>query len=380
MTEVRANIKSNAPRILERPGKIFIRGNYIFLNELDKGIHVIDNSNPAAPKRVSFIDIPGNIDIAVKGNTMYADCYADMVTLDIANPLQAILKNVKENAFPHRLYTNGFSPEPGKVIVEWIKKDTTVIADCNGGFFFSSCSSCSFIADASSVSMNSKNSTPYGAGVAGSMARFAIVNNYMYTVGIAELHTYDVSSAHNPQFLNKSTVGWNIETIFPFKENLFIGSMTGMFIYSIANPSTPTRVSQFNHARTCDPVIADDNYAYVTLRSGSACGGFTNQLDVLKIDQITNPQLLRSYELTNPHGLSKDGDLLFITDGKDGLKIFDAQNPNDLKLKKHIRMSEAFDVIAFNKVALVVSSDGMYQYDYSDANNIKLLSKIAYNK
>ena len=110
MTEVRANIKSNSPRILERPGKIFIRGNYIFLNEIDKGIHVIDNSNPASPKRVSFIDIHGNIDIAVKGNTMYADCYADMVTLDITNPLQAILKNVKENAFPFRLYTNGFSP------------------------------------------------------------------------------------------------------------------------------------------------------------------------------------------------------------------------------------------------------------------------------
>ena len=255
-----------------------------------------------------------------------------------------------------------------------------MIADCNGGFFWGGCATCAFVADASSVSMNSKNSTPYGAGVGGSMARFSIVNNYMYTVGTAELHTYDISSPHSPQFLNKTTVSWNIETIFPFKQNLFIGSMTGMFIYSIANPAVPARVSQFNHARTCDPVIADDDYAYVTLRSGSACGGFTNQLDVLKIDQITNPQLLRSYELTNPHGLSKDGDLLFITDGKDGLKIFDAQNPLDIKLQKHIRMAEAFDVIAFNKVALVVSADGMYQYDYSDPNNIKLLSKIAYNK
>ncbi|HKP32984.1 MAG TPA: hypothetical protein VJT83_09660, partial [Chitinophagaceae bacterium] len=249
MTEVRANIKSNSPRILERPGKIFIRDNYIFLNELDKGIHVIDNSNPASPQNIAFIDIPGNIDIAVKGNTMYADCYADMVTLDITNPLQATLKNVRENEFPFRFYTNGFSPEPGKVIVDWIRKDTTVITDCNGGFFFNSCSSCSFVADASSVSLNSKNSTPYGAGIAGSMARFAIVNNYMYTVSVAELHAYDISSAHTPQFLNKSTVGWNIETIFPFKENLFIGSSTGMFIYSISNPTTPARVSQFSHAR-----------------------------------------------------------------------------------------------------------------------------------
>src|SRR5215831_4974473 len=65
-TEVRANIKSNAPRALERPGKFFVFGNYIFLNEVDKGVHLIDNTNSSAPKNVAFIDIPGNIDLAVK--------------------------------------------------------------------------------------------------------------------------------------------------------------------------------------------------------------------------------------------------------------------------------------------------------------------------
>src|SRR5215213_5788867 len=80
--EVRANIKSNAPRQVERPGKLFIRGNYIFLNETDRGIHIIDNTNPASPKNVAFVDIPGNIDVTVKGNALYADAYNDMVTLD----------------------------------------------------------------------------------------------------------------------------------------------------------------------------------------------------------------------------------------------------------------------------------------------------------
>ena len=69
--EVRANIRSNSPRDIEQPGKLYIRGNYIFLNEVDKGIHVIDNSNPSNPARVAFIDIPGNMDLAVKGNILY---------------------------------------------------------------------------------------------------------------------------------------------------------------------------------------------------------------------------------------------------------------------------------------------------------------------
>src|SRR5687767_3331329 len=58
--EVRLNVKSNAPQKVEKPGKIYIRGNFIFLNEIDKGIHVIDNSDPSAPNRIAFIDIPGN--------------------------------------------------------------------------------------------------------------------------------------------------------------------------------------------------------------------------------------------------------------------------------------------------------------------------------
>jgi hypothetical protein len=55
-------------------GKLFIQGHYIFLNEVDKGIHVIDNSNPAQPRNVAFIDIPGNVDLAVKGNTCMPTC------------------------------------------------------------------------------------------------------------------------------------------------------------------------------------------------------------------------------------------------------------------------------------------------------------------
>ena len=53
--EVRANIRSNAPKAIERPGKIYVRAPYIFLNEIDKGIHIIDNSNPANPVNKAII-------------------------------------------------------------------------------------------------------------------------------------------------------------------------------------------------------------------------------------------------------------------------------------------------------------------------------------
>src|SRR5438046_2610762 len=72
LSQVRASMKSEAPRLLQNTGKMYVSGNYIFLNELKKGIHVIDNSNPAKPNNIAFINIPGNVDLAVKGNYLYA--------------------------------------------------------------------------------------------------------------------------------------------------------------------------------------------------------------------------------------------------------------------------------------------------------------------
>jgi hypothetical protein len=99
-------------------------------------------------------------------------------------------------------------------------------------------------------------------------------------------------------------------------------------------------------------------------------------LEILELNSFTNPTLVKAYPFTNPHGLSKDGNLLFICDGSDGLKIYDAADVSNLKLIKQFSGLETYDVIAYNNIALLVAKDGLYQYDYSDVNNIHLLSKI----
>lgn len=374
--EVRANIKSNTAQTVERPGKIFVKGNYIFLNEVDKGIHVIDNSNPAQPQNVTFINIPGNVDMAVKGNTLYADLYTDLVAMDISNPKNVVLKKVVEGVFPDRYYY-GFKSDSTKVIASWEKRDTTVSQEINMG---------GWAKDAGvfmSVSMEAggrqvASSSPYGVG--GSMARFSIVKERLYTVGNSDLQVFNISNPVDPLYSYKKNMGWGIETIYPFMNRLFIGSQTGMFIYSLSNPDNPVQEGQFTHVRSCDPVIADDNYAYVTLRSGSACAGFNNELDILKLNASGNPTLVKVYSMTNPHGLSKDGNTLFLCDGTSGLKIYDASDVLNLKLIKRIEAMETFDVITLGGVALVVAKDGLYQFDYSDLNNIRFLSKITIAK
>lgn len=374
--EVRANIKSAAPRQVKAPGKLFVIGNYIFLNEINKGIHVINNGNPAAPVNIGFIDIPGNVDLAVKGNTLYADLYSDLVALDISNPLSVVKTKIIDTIFPNRYY--GFNNDNSKIIYDWIRHDTTVTENClqQGNWFAYS----GMLMLSSNVSSNKNFAGGSPTGITGSMSRFALMNNYLYAVGTGELKVIDIASPKDPVVSNTVNLSWGIETIYPFKDRLFIGSNSGMFIYSVANAATPAQLGTFTHARVCDPVIAEDKYAFVTLRNGTQCAGYINELDVVDISNLNAPSLIKKYDLTNPHGLSKDGDLLFICDGKDGLKIFDAANVNDIKLLKQIPLAETYDVIAYNGLAIIVAQDGLYQYDYSNLNNIKQLSKISVAK
>jgi hypothetical protein len=376
--EAYANIKLNPAQAIKNPGKIFLYGNYIFLNEIDKGVHIIDNSNPAAPQVKGFINIPGNLDIAVKGNTLYADLYTDLVVVDIANPLQARFVKFVSNQFPSRNYTNGFVADSNRVIIDWIKKDTTVNVRNQNKFF--DCMTCSFVALNASGTGGLSAASPT-VGVAGSMARFSLVNNYLYLVNTSNLSAINITDEHNPVQTSTQSLGWGIETIYPFNGKLFIGSTTGMFIYDLVNPANPTRLSAVSHFRSCDPVIADGNFAYVTLRGGATCGGTSNVFNVYDISNLSNPVLSCSKIMTSPHGLAKDGNLIFICDGIAGLKIFDASNSAcQMQLIKNITGLETYDVIAWNKRLLLVAKDGLYQYDYSVANDIKQISSITVNR
>ncbi len=378
-SEVKANIKSNAPQPVHKPGKIYIRGNYIFLNEVDKGLHVIDNSNPAAPVNRSFIDLPGNVDIAVKGNLLYADFYTDMVVIDISNPLNIQVKNFVDKVFPERYYY-GYGVDSTKIITGWEKKSETYEYECDGdsvrnntgfsgGVLFNSL-------DAGMVGLSASSANASPTGISGSMARFALVNDYLYTVSSYALNTMSLAAPLQPLKVHTLNLGWGIETIYPFKDKLFIGSRTGMYICNLQSPAAPALSGTFIHANACDPVIADGNTAYVTLHSGTPCNTFTNQLDVLDVTDIAAPVLTKTYQLTNPKGLGKDGNLLFICDGTTGVRVYNAANPAALVQVNTLPVEKAEDVIVYNGIALIVSPYGLYQYDYRNAADIKLLSKI----
>jgi hypothetical protein len=373
---IKERARLQKPEPLKQPGGFVLYKNTMFINERDRGLHVIDYNNPGQPVNRGFIPIPGNLGVAIKDDILYADSYCDLFVFKISTNENIQLHNSVQGVFASRL--EAFHNDTSCVTVTWINKDTTVPVNANirPEMFMA------YNYDASGISsqnLQNSNVPRNNTSVGSSLAVFTIVQDHLYTVDRSNLHAFSLRDALSPTLENKQPVNLDVETIFPFKDKLFIGTMTGMFIYSIEDPARPAYISQFNHARVCDPVIADDQYAFVTLRSGNPCGGFTNQLDVIDIGTITRPKLLRSFPFSNPHGLSKDGNVLFVCDGQAGLRVIDASDPGNLVTKQVLNIGTAIDVVAHRQIAFVTLDNAIRLYAYDQQFQVQPLGVLLKN-
>ncbi|PRY44319.1 LVIVD repeat-containing protein [Spirosoma oryzae] len=227
------------------------------------------------------------------------------------------------------------------------------------------------------LSCNKDGGSPTpGTGIGGSTARFTVSDNTLYIVGATSLQAFDITNSSNPIPGAKTTVGMGVETIFPYRDKLFVGTQTGMFIYDITQPARPKQVSVYTHIQSCDPVVAQGNYAYVTLRSGTNCRNRTNNsLDVVDFSDLNNLKQIGSYPMKNPHGLGVDGKLLFVGEGEYGLRILDVSNPAVVLPIQYIDSVKAYDVIPYQNRLIVTSPAGISQYSYA-TNQLTHLSTL----
>ncbi len=212
------------------------------------------------------------------------------------------------------------------------------------------------------------------SGVGGSLARFTVAGDYLYTVDENSLNVFDLSNPEKPVFRNEKELGFGAETIFPKGENLFIGTQTGMYIYDISNAGNPTKLSFFEHVMACDPVVADDSYAYVTLNSNNQrCWRWVNELQVIDISDLKNPVLKKNYQMIGPLGLAVKNDSLWVCDA--GLKLFDISDKMNIKELYHNTSIPAHDVIVNGGLLIAIAEDGFHQLKLEN-NTITELSKI----
>jgi hypothetical protein len=368
MSDVRARTIVIEPgQELENPGKIYLYGDYLLINEPQEGIHILDNTNPASPVNLNFIPIQGNVDLAVNNNMLYADNYVDLLVFDISNIRSIKLVDRVKDVFNH-MYTTS---DTGVILTF---KDSVLTSESSYGFrgggFFRANESLSFASNFSGAAQS------YGQG--GSMARFTLMSGHLYAVDDYSLRVFDVKEASKPKHLKNIELGWGIETIFPFQEKLFIGSNSGMHIYDAKNPSNPSKMSVFEHVRACDPVVVNEKFAFVTLRNGRMCWNGVNELQVVDIADLYKPRLVKAYPMLNPHGLALAGDYLYVAEGQHGLKSFNVANVMgiDQNQLEFLKSMKSVDIIPGPKSLIVIGPDGVCQFDYTTPSKLKRLSCI----
>jgi hypothetical protein len=387
-TELRSAVKMTSAREMNNPGKIYFKDNFIFINEKMKGVHVYDVSDPKNPQNKGFIEIPGNVDIAIKDNILYADSYVDLVSIDVSS--FSAIKEVGrvEKIFPYTLptydtkYPVAKLDEKKGVVTGWEVKSVRQELEQRYypvyyGYDYMTMDKAYGLSNAVSGASGTTGTT-YGVG--GSMARFGLYKDILYIVNQSSLLTFKLNSNSQVTLLNTSYVSWNAETIFITDNHLFLGTQNGMIVLSLDVPERPNQIGSFTHMTACDPVVIKGDLAFVTLKGGSTCrGGILNQLDVIQMsNSYSKFTLLKSYPMYGPQGLGIDGDLLFLCDGDAGLKIFNAADP--LTISQNLIASfpsiNAYDVIPMNKYLFMIGEKGFMLYDYTNIQNIKQIGII----
>ncbi|MEN0006309.1 MAG: hypothetical protein AAF798_19310 [Bacteroidota bacterium] len=129
------SIETLEPQSIENLFRIYYKDPYIFAGELGRGIHIIDNTDATNPKKIAFLQIAGNSDVAIKGDLLYANNLNDLVVLNISDINNIQLVNRIENAFegigisdvfPSEFFGFFECPDPEQgVVIGWERRILT---------------------------------------------------------------------------------------------------------------------------------------------------------------------------------------------------------------------------------------------------------------
>lgn len=371
-----------ASRNIGNSGKIFVGEDFLLIGEKDQGIHVFDNTNTSAPVPVGFINLPYTEEFYVEGDIIYAESHYDFLKINIADIYNPKLMDRVEYAFGEAIEN-----ADGEVLLGFTYKVSTEKFELNSpeaeALSESSYLYYNYMNELIPLSSVPSSFAGSGSEIKGTLNKIAVHNSYIYVIGNTTIYTFrdDVSAV---TYIGESEIGNEMETIYAENNNLFIGTKFSMIVASVSNPSNPTYISEYNHPTSCDPVYPNGNVAYLTLRTAdfSGCAGDENTLVVLDITNVNSPLEIDQITMDSPYGMALIDNKLFVGEGENGIKIFDATNPAALNMLSSNASILAYDVLAhptLPNVILTTGDAGLQQYtiDYSDFS-MQLISTINY--
>ncbi len=225
------------------------------------------------------------------------------------------------------------------------------------------------------------------SGTSGSITRFAILNDFMYTLNPNQLQTFDISDADNPVLLSELETDYGLETIFIYEDRIYLGSRVGLFILGLDDPAQPNLLSQTPREEeffgSCDPVVVKDTYAYSTVKTVvNICGTVNTQsaLLVYEVSDPENPIQTQAFQLSQPNGLAFTDKFLYVCDtGSEELLVFDISNPAEVELRRDLSYAllDPFDIIVDDDRMIVSTINDFVILSLDEDGGITFVKNIA---
>ncbi len=381
-SQLAAKVTIESPKDYAEAGKIVTYQNYIFINKPNEGVHVVDNSNPAAPVNLHFINIPGSLDLSIIDDHLYSDMFSALVVFNISDVTQPDLIEdfTVEDVFyynPYRTIDTASRLEESYAYTQYesIDESRGIVTGweveirqepLEEQIMYLRLEDSALAEATTTVQADGFNEVS----TAGSMTRFLPIGRYLYTINFNELVLFSIGDNYQPSRFARLDTSTQAETLFQLNDLLFVGSTTGMLMYDVASPGNPNYLNSIQHFRSCDPVVADENYAYVTLRGGTNCFTETNELQIIDISNPEELSVVARQVMFNPHGLAIHGDYLLVCDGSAGLKVINVSNREEPNVLSTDNIPFAYDIIVDFPSAIVVGEGVLYQYDLSNLPEI----------
>jgi hypothetical protein len=149
-----------------------------------------------------------------------------------------------------------------------------------------------------------------------------------------------------------------------------------MYIYNTNNPDLPAMESYVQHLTGCDPVVANDSIAFLTIHGGNRCGSSINQLQVYDIRNIAFPTLIQTIPMTRPMGLGLKDSVLFVCDNTSGMRVMNVKNPHQVQEMYRVTTETFIDVIPMDSIMLCMMPNGVAFYNITNLNQIQKLGEV----
>jgi hypothetical protein len=316
----------------------------LFVSDVGVGVHVYDVADPANPSLLYTIPLQGNTGNAAVGDVLYASNYTSIKAFHLGSESYVEVASIERERQPPP-FNEGYGRSKGY-----------------------GCSCENTVSSPARAPTQSQGS---------SYATFAVVGDYLYYIDYDYLVALDVSDPLKPRQAGKTRIGWDVQTIYPAGQFLFIGGAVGMYIYDRTDPTAPVEVGRLVHTRACDPVVVDGATAFVTLRGAGQCGGVKDELLSIDITDPAAPKLLCETDVLTPYGLAADAGAgrLYVSKGANGFVLFDVSAP-DQPTPIASWEGETKDFIWTGGVLYSMTSGQVRVYDVTDPTDPTYVSTL----